>query len=214
MNLTPSQIANLQTNLKAVHRFFKFNSGYDIIIAMAGSPDAAALLNTILSRIGDNVGSQGEIVLPHDGSAPGVLLSQLTACGVRNVLHSTFQQAYCWIEVDPFIVQLATVLKTGTPSARLLLQLPWTMDYDTYIRYSPQWAAQRLKRMIADRFTCKRCGATNCDLEVHHTTQEAYTHLGKEKDSELLTVCLPCHDALHGRNRGKARVARRQAVQS
>lgn len=207
--MNPTQVNNLTTNLIAVHRFYKFARVYPIIVAMAGGEDAATLLNVILGKLAENVGSDSYVQLNKTDGATGARLGALLACGVRNCLIAGVPN--CWIETEVFVARLAQVLGTGAVSARLLLQLPWDMDYTTYINHSPQWAARRWARMSKDGFMCQRCQAHGCALEVHHTTREAYTRLGRETDSDLLTVCLRCHDALHGRKRGQRKTVR-QAV--
>lgn len=210
--MNPTQVTNLQTNLKAVHRFYKFRTVWDIIVAMSGSPEAAQLLNIIIGKLSENAGSDESITLTEDHGAKLGLLKHLAQCGVHVTYNASLECSYCWIETDLFITRLAQVLstkvrQTGPGAARLLLQLPWNMKYHDYIM-SPQWAAKRLARFVKDCFTCQRCGAQSkpgarIELEAHHTSDEAYASLGKENiDQHLVTLCIVCHAQVHAEENG------------
>lgn len=64
--------------------------------------------------------------------------------------------------------------------------------YTAYM-LSPAWQQKRERIIFRDGGQCKACGGRD-DLEVHHLT---YAHFGKERDSELLTLCKKCHKAAH-----------------
>lgn len=203
--MNPKQVNNLTTNLKAVHRFYKFPNVWEIIVKMAGNEDAARLLNVIIGNLSQNPGTEEGIVLHPEDGATGKLLGDLLSCGVQNRLVAGLPM--CWIDTDIFIARLAQVLRTGPGAARLLLELPWNMKYHDYIM-SPQWAAKRLARFVKDGFTCQRCGVQSqpgarVELEVHHTSDEAYANLGRENiDQHLVTLCIVCHAQVHAEENG------------
>lgn len=203
--MNPTQVTNLQTNLKAVYRFYKYPSVWSIIVAMSGSPEAAQLLNIIIGKLSQNTGTDEYVQMRPEDGATGKLLGDLLPCGVRNRLIAGVP--YCWIDATVFTERLAQVLRTGPGAARLLLQLPWHMKYHDYIM-SPQWAAKRLARFVKDCFTCQRCGAQSkpgarIELEAHHTSDEAYASLGKENiDQHLVTLCIVCHAQVHAEENG------------
>jgi hypothetical protein len=63
---------------------------------------------------------------------------------------------------------------------------------------SPQWAERRGRTLMLAGGTCQRCGQRRA-TEAHHLT---YDRLGRERDQDLLALCGPCHQALHGRRGG------------
>lgn len=66
------------------------------------------------------------------------------------------------------------------------------VNYQRYIK-SPDWysIAARIRKRDGG---CLRCGKSATKLHVHHGT---YARLGKERDSDLFTLCAWCHDELH-----------------
>jgi 5-methylcytosine-specific restriction endonuclease McrA len=61
---------------------------------------------------------------------------------------------------------------------------------------SPAWRKKRSERLAVDGEKCFRCKATD-GLQVHHIT---YERLGRERMSDLLTLCGDCHKRDHGRD--------------
>lgn len=72
-------------------------------------------------------------------------------------------------------------------------------EYKAYLG-SKRWAGKRKRRLRRDNKTCQTCGET-MGLEVHHRT---YERVGRERLSDLVTLCSWCHDAISGsiRRRG------------
>ena len=66
--------------------------------------------------------------------------------------------------------------------------------YRAYL-VSPQWAERSRRTILLAGGTCQRCGRRTA-TQAHHLT---YDRLTRERDADLLAVCKPCHDALHGR---------------
>lgn len=66
------------------------------------------------------------------------------------------------------------------------------MKYTEYI-ISREWMLMRGWRLIIDKYKCQRCGRKR-ELEVHHIT---YERLGRERDEDLVTVCVRCHNDIH-----------------
>lgn len=65
---------------------------------------------------------------------------------------------------------------------------------------SPAWQRLRQKVLQRDNFTCKSCGAKNCQLQVHHTSIDDYRsdfdYLNADLE-DLETLCARCHKAKH-----------------
>jgi 5-methylcytosine-specific restriction endonuclease McrA len=60
-------------------------------------------------------------------------------------------------------------------------------------RNSNQWKIIRLAVLKRDNFTCQKCGKKGGYLEVHHLKSwNAYPQL-RFVMSNLITLCLPCH---------------------
>lgn len=66
--------------------------------------------------------------------------------------------------------------------------------YHDYIN-SPQWAAIRQAYLIEYGRDCKRCGKIASVIEVHHHVY--YRFGGRELMSDLVGLCLPCHELVH-----------------
>jgi hypothetical protein len=68
-------------------------------------------------------------------------------------------------------------------------------DYQAYLK-SEKWYAIRLKVLSRDDYTCQHCHCkvTSYTANVHHKT---YIRLGDEKLSDLITLCIPCHEKEH-----------------
>lgn len=70
------------------------------------------------------------------------------------------------------------------------------MSYQSYIS-SHAWRASpaRLGELRASGFRCRVCNAGRDEvrLEVHHRT---YAHLGRERVSDLTTLCRDCHEGV------------------
>lgn len=66
--------------------------------------------------------------------------------------------------------------------------------YKTHLG-SPAWKAKRVQVMARCDGVCENCEESSA-TEVHHIT---YANFGNEKLWELLGVCHPCHEDIHGR---------------
>ena len=66
-----------------------------------------------------------------------------------------------------------------------------------YLRYlrSPAWAEQRRRAIARSGGRCTSCGVRARSLDVHHLT---YKRFGRERASDLTTLCRPCHVRVHG----------------
>jgi 5-methylcytosine-specific restriction endonuclease McrA len=65
------------------------------------------------------------------------------------------------------------------------------INYWSYIQ-SDRWADKRneIKKI---RKKCEKCGSRK-NLQVHHVS---YKRLGRERDSDLLLLCVFCHEEVH-----------------
>jgi hypothetical protein len=68
-------------------------------------------------------------------------------------------------------------------------------SYHKYIN-SDIWRQKRRERLHHDNYRCTRCPETEA-LEVHHNT---YERLGRERLTDLQTLCSDCHAREHGRD--------------
>ena len=70
-----------------------------------------------------------------------------------------------------------------------------TKRYAEYIE-SPGWAAKAQSAKQRAGQKCQLCGAKRKDvkLHAHHNT---YQRLGREKNTDLLVLCEPCHAKHH-----------------
>jgi len=71
--------------------------------------------------------------------------------------------------------------------------------YEQYMR-SPEWQARRAKVLERDRYQCQACRERRAN-DVHHLH---YRNFGREPLFDLVAICRPCHDALHGGDDGQA----------
>jgi 5-methylcytosine-specific restriction endonuclease McrA len=65
------------------------------------------------------------------------------------------------------------------------------MTYNEYLR-EQHWLDTRILKMIHADFLCEKCGKPG--TEIHHLH---YASLWREKMSDLLLLCRPCHSAFH-----------------
>lgn len=68
------------------------------------------------------------------------------------------------------------------------------LEYERYIRESPDWWSIRERVMRRDNHWCQACFEKTA-TEVHHTT---YANLYQEILWELKAVCSECHRKIHG----------------
>ena len=69
-----------------------------------------------------------------------------------------------------------------------------TAFYDAYLQ-SDAWRARRARCLQLAGGVCQDCGRKRA-TDAHHLT---YERLGDERPEDLLAVCEPCHNRLHGR---------------
>jgi len=74
--------------------------------------------------------------------------------------------------------------------------------------YNPEWKQLRREILERDDFTCRFCGRggrfSDYLLEVHHIIWRR--HGGQDQPSNLMTICVECHDKLHyGKWKGRPR---------
>ena len=62
----------------------------------------------------------------------------------------------------------------------------------------PRWAEKSREIMYRDEHTCRRCGASNVRLNVHHTFyHELFKSPWGYPNSSLITLCEDCHKKEH-----------------
>lgn len=69
----------------------------------------------------------------------------------------------------------------------------------TYIQQlrHPNWQRRRLEIMQRDGFACQCCGETEETLNVHHKLYVKGRMAWEYSDTELATLCEPCHGLAH-----------------
>jgi transcription elongation factor Elf1 len=85
---------------------------------------------------------------------------------------------------------LGHLCKTDEKQLRLLELRE--MPYDEYLR-TDEWNNIRSRAVRDAKLKCQRCGKRG-KLHVHHLS---YSHLGEERDNELLVLCVSCHSKYH-----------------
>lgn len=65
--------------------------------------------------------------------------------------------------------------------------------YDRYL-LSDEWQVRRRRILVRDHHMCQQPGCTREADHVHHLT---YERVGEEWDTDLTSVCFPCHRQLH-----------------
>jgi 5-methylcytosine-specific restriction endonuclease McrA len=61
----------------------------------------------------------------------------------------------------------------------------------------PNWQKKRLEILEHDKFTCCKCGDTESQLHVHHSSYIKGRMLWEYQTSELITLCEGCHELVH-----------------
>jgi hypothetical protein len=64
----------------------------------------------------------------------------------------------------------------------------------------PRWQKKRLEIMQRDGFKCRKCGANQLTLNVHHVIYAYGVEPWKYPDMAFLTLCEPCHDGENTQN--------------
>lgn len=76
-----------------------------------------------------------------------------------------------------------------------MLSLFKSFDYQTYLK-SRKWDTIRRKVLKRDEYRCQLNYSHTGPLHVHHKT---YERIGKERLSDLITLCESCHKMVHGK---------------
>lgn len=67
-------------------------------------------------------------------------------------------------------------------------------EYEPYLD-SDAWDTKRKQRLALDGHKCSRCQRDNVKLDVHHIT---YERIGRERMTDLISLCRRCHRREHG----------------
>lgn len=94
-----------------------------------------------------------------------------------------------WQRGDLALVDAVTAYRIQPPVDRAELM---AMPYREYLR-SEHWQTQRRRALYRAGFQCKACESTR-ELNVHHLS---YDRRGREQESDLIVLCLPCHRMVH-----------------
>ena len=64
-------------------------------------------------------------------------------------------------------------------------------------RHTPEYANFRMEILKRDDFTCKYCNRRGVKLEAHHILSWKHYPELRTDPSNILTVCVECHDKIH-----------------
>lgn len=70
------------------------------------------------------------------------------------------------------------------------------LSYSEQLKH-PKWQKRRLEVLSAANFQCKRCGASEDTLHVHHRHYVKGRMVWEYDDSELIALCEFCHHEEH-----------------
>lgn len=108
-----------------------------------------------------------------------------------------YDAKYCNHASKPFVVPKSpshssfSSIPDSTPKSHAPSYL--YVNKQTYLA-SNEWQVLRKSTLKRDLYTCQSCGVTDVPLEVHHLT---YQRLGKERPSDVVSLCRICHQSLH-----------------
>lgn len=68
----------------------------------------------------------------------------------------------------------------------------YVSSYATNLK-DPRWQKRRLEILSRDEFSCRKCGATDKPLNVHHTYYDQGHEPWEYIDESLITLCEDCH---------------------
>lgn len=57
-----------------------------------------------------------------------------------------------------------------------------------------EWQDRRLQILVRDNYTCTSCGASKCELHVHHRDYLGDRAPWDYHDNDLTTLCDDCHE--------------------
>jgi predicted HNH restriction endonuclease len=96
-----------------------------------------------------------------------------------------------------------SILKRGMrvqkPARKRQSSGDWWKRYNAYLA-SEAWQQKRDEAFAHYGRKCSQCSATR-RLQVHHKRYPKV--FGTEPVSDLLIVCIPCHERIHGRKIGR-----------
>lgn len=82
---------------------------------------------------------------------------------------------------------------------KIFRSLSFSERYQFHLN-SQRWKLFRDKVLKSRGRRCEQCRATQGTMHVHHLT---YVRLGHEKMKDVKILCVPCHEAVHGRTIGR-----------
>jgi 5-methylcytosine-specific restriction endonuclease McrA len=71
----------------------------------------------------------------------------------------------------------------------------------------PSWQKRRLEVMQRDSWSCRSCGETKIQLQVHHVDYIPGIDPADYPDDMLVTLCQVCHDKERGRDKLETHLA-------
>ena len=126
---------------------------------------------------------------------------QCTNCGKSQSIATkklTYKQRYCAPPYDPGVRdRYYAVMGPIWDKERQEKWIDWRKAYNNHLQ-SPTWFAIRSNVMARACGVCEECH-TSLAVHAHHLT---YERLGHEELSDLIAVCLECHEKIHGKKIG------------
>jgi len=72
-------------------------------------------------------------------------------------------------------------------------------EYNDYLN-SPKWKSFRQSIIDARGYKCEKCPCDKGTLHLHHLHYRTFMNEGPE---DVLLVCVPCHEKIHGKKIGR-----------
>lgn len=92
---------------------------------------------------------------------------------------------------------IASAVREEARRTQLSRTSEWWGNYKLYLN-SPTWQSKRERVLIRDKYQCQACCRAKA-TQVHHLTYANVDFKGGEPLFELVSVCEPCHQRLHGK---------------
>lgn len=79
------------------------------------------------------------------------------------------------------------------------------MSKESYIEQlkTPMWRERKSEILKRDNYSCRICGAYNCEINVHHVNYIPYRMAWEYPNEMLISLCKDCHNKLHNKMNSK-----------
>lgn len=79
------------------------------------------------------------------------------------------------------------------------------MSKESYMEQlkTPMWRERKSEILKRDNYSCRICGAYNCEINVHHVNYIPYRMAWEYPNEMLVSLCKNCHNKLHDKMNSK-----------